>query len=236
MGEYPRYVANTYTVFNIGLSTDVSHYDLMIAAGKPRFYAITNNVLKCDVVATTATLTPHQWHHVCVVQNGTRPYLYLDGTLCAMTDTDATTLGYWGNTLGTWDKGAIGITVTNGTLINDYKGAIAYVKYATFASTVHNVWSANDVKQEYDYRAGYGTGSGVTKGVLCTWPLDGDAVEDTTGGGTYDGTIVSDVQYDPEYSQLTSKLRLLAPVVADDICLLPRGMDGSVTAVVIKAA
>lgn len=226
-------ITGTYQVLSIGLSTDVSHYGLRIVAGKPSFYAITNNAAKCDVVATSATLTPHKWHHVAVVQDGVRPTLYLDGVRVAMTDTTATTLSYWGNVLATWDKAAIGIVQTNGTTINDFKGGISYVKYSSSATDA-SAWTDAQVLAEYQYRGGKGIGSGTTS-TLCTWTLDGNATETTTGGGTYDGTIVSDVQYDSEYSQLTSKLRLLAPVVADDICILSTGGDGYIAAVV-KAA
>jgi hypothetical protein len=232
----PDITTSSYCVFALGDNDAVEHIELMVTAGKLRGYCIDGGVLQWDVVSTTTTLTPHQWHHVCLVHDSVRPYLYLDGVALAMTDTDATDLTEWTNGLTGLDKGAIGILVMNGTTTLDFKGGIAYVKYATEAATAYNTWSANDVLQEYNYRGGYGTGTGVTKGVLCTWTLNGNCTETTTGGGTYDGTIVSDVQYDSEYSQLTSKLRLLAPVVADDICLMATGMSGGVTAVVVKAA
>lgn len=225
-------VTGTYAVFQIGLSTDVSHYGLRIKAGKVQFYAITAGALKADYEATSVSLQPHKWHHVALTQSSVSPKLYVDGVAVAMTVTDGTTPGYWGNALATWDKGAIGITVTNGTLINDFKGGISYVKYST-GTTDAACWTAAQVLAEYNFKKGLA--SAGTDANICFWPFDGDAVEDQTGGGTYDGTIVSDVQYDAEYSQLTSKLRLLAPVVADDICVLSTGGEGYI-AVVVKAA
>lgn len=227
-------ITNTYCVFSIGLAANVSWYGLLIKAGKPQFYAITNNAVKADVVATTASLKPHTWHHVVVKQDGVRPFLYLDGVLCAMTDTTSTDLTYWGNTLATWDKGAIGIVQTNATEINDFKGGVCYVKYST-GTTSAAVWTDAEILDEYKYRGGMGEGTGKTPN-LCTWTLDGTLLDSVTGAGTYTASVVSDVQYDSEYSNLTSNLRLLAPVVADDICFIPQGNGGATTAVVIKAA
>ena len=226
-------VTATFAVFSIGLSSAVSHYGLRIKAGKPQFYATTANTVKADYSATTASLIPHKWHHVCVTQSGAIPTLYLDGVAVAMTITDGTTPGYWGDTLATWDKGAIGINVTNGTTINDFLGGISYVKYSSSAA-VTSCWTPAQVKAEYDYRGGLGSGSG-TASDLCTWTLNGTLADSQTGGATYDGTIVSDVQYDAEYSQLTSKIRLLAPVVADDFTMVSRGGDGYIF-MVVKAA
>lgn len=232
-------ITGTYCIFSIGLSSAVSHINLAVKAGKLNAVATGGGTAKFDVIATSATLKPHKWHHVCLVHTGGatvgRPYLYLDGQPIAMTDTVSTDLTYWMNDLATWDRGAIGILAMNATTTNDFLGAIAYVKYAT-GTTEAGAWTQDLVLQEYCYRAGLGSGSGVTTGVLCLWTLDGNVTETVTGGGTYDGSIVSDVQYDSEYSQMTSKLRLLAPVVADDFNILPNGLNGSFTFVVVKAA
>ena len=72
--------------------------------------------------------------------------------------------------------------------------------------------------------------------MLCLWTLDNSLVETETGGGTYDAAITSDAQFDIEYSQLTSKLRLLAPLVTDDMSIVSHGLNGGWTAVVVKAA
>jgi hypothetical protein len=232
-------ITGTYCVFSIGLSSAVSHIELNVKAGKLNAIAVSGGVTKFDVVATSASLVPHKWHHVCLVHTGGatvgRPFLYLDGQPIAMTDTTSTDLTFWMNDLATWDRGAIGILAMNATTTLDFLGGISYVKYATGTSEA-GAWTQDLVKQEYDYRGGLGSGSGVTTGVLCLWDLNGRMTETVTGGGTYDGTIVSDVQYDSEYSQMTSKLRLLAPVVADDFNIISNGQNGSFTFVVVKAA
>ncbi len=228
-------ITNTYCIFAAGVNAAVSYYQFSIKAGKLNFVGASagGGGTICDVIATTATLTPHKWHHVAVTQSSVSPKLYLDGVPIDMTLTTSTDLTFWGNTLATWDKGAIGILNMNATTTLDFKGGISYVKYSTGTADTA-CWTDAQVLEEYNYRGGLGNGSGTTPN-LCTWTLNGVMTETTTGGGTYDGTIVSDVQYDAEYSQLTSKLRLLAPVVADDICMVSRGGDGYIVAVVKNA-
>ena len=229
-------ITGTYAIFAIGVNAAISHINLAIKAGKLNVFADDAGTDQFDVIATTATITPHKWHHVAVVHRGDRPHLFLDGEPVVMTDTTPTDLTYWWNDLATWDKGAIGIINMNATLTNDFLGGISYVKFATGVAGSGADWTNAEVKQEYDYRATKGSGSGVTTGVLATWTLDNSLVETTTGGGTYDASIVSDAQFDIEYSQLTSKLRLLAPVIADDMSIVAHGLDGGWTAVVVKAA
>lgn len=229
-------ITGTYSMFCLGDTDADERLCLQVAAGKLQAVDTDGGVAQWQVTSTNVVIAAHRWTHICLVHNGVRPYLYVDGVAVAMTDNVNTDLTEWCNGLTGLDVGRIGYNMYNNVLADDFKGGVAYVKYATGIITTHNVWSANDVLQEYNYRAGYGIGTGVTKGVLALWTCAGTVVDPITGGGTYDGTLDSDAQYDSEYSELTSKLRLLAPVVADDICLLPRGMDGSVTAVVVKNA
>jgi hypothetical protein len=229
-------ITNTYCIFAAGVNAAVSYYQFSIKAGKLNFVGASagGGGTICDVVATTATLTPHKWHLCTVVQDGVRPTLYLDGVAIAMTDTTATDLTVWGNTLATWDKGAIGILNMNATTTLDFKGGLSYVKYST-GTTSAALWTPAQVLAEYQYKAGRGGTSSGTASSLCTWTLNGTLLDSQTGGGTYTATIVSDVQYDSEYSELTSKLRLLAPVVADDLCLVGTGGTGVIAVRVTNA-
>jgi hypothetical protein len=233
-------ITGTFCLFSIGVNAAISYIQVSIKAGKLNCVGASAGAggTRFDVISTNTVITPHKWHHIAVVHSGGatvgRPFLYVDGLPVAMTDTTATDLTFWMNDLATWDRAAIGILAMNATLTLDMLGAISYVKYAT-GTTDAAAWTNAQVNQEYDYRAGYGDGSGVTSGVLCTWPLE-DLLDYTTGGGTYSLTLTSDVQYDTEYSQMTSKLRLLAPVVADDFNILSNGMNGSFTFVLVKAA
>lgn len=77
----------------------------------------------------TASLLPRRWTHIAVVQNGTRPNIYINGELCSMTDTTATDLTMWYDELANCDKFAIGVLESNGTHTNDFAGAIGQVKY-----------------------------------------------------------------------------------------------------------
>ena len=227
-------ITNTFAVLGVGVAAAISYVQFSIKAGKLNYVVASagGGATICDVVSTNVVITPHKWHHVCVVQNGVRPTFYVDGVAVAMTDTTATTLGAWMNTLATWDKGAIGQLVMNGTTTLDFMGGMAYVKYSTGTVASSTVcWNADAVKAEYDYFCGKGTGTG-TAGQYASWTLQGN-LTDTINAKN--GAIVSDVQYDSEYSELTSKLRLLAPLVADDICIVNQG-NGAYTAVLVTAA
>ena len=106
-------ITGTYYVMGIGLSSAVSHLGLQVKAGKLNAVATGGGTAKFDVIATSAMLTPHKWHHVCMTHTGGktvgRSYLYLDGEPIAMTDTVSTDLTFWTDDLATWDRGAIGI-------------------------------------------------------------------------------------------------------------------------------
>jgi hypothetical protein len=231
-------ITATFALFSIGVNAAISYIQLSVKAGKLNAVAYSGGVAQFDVISTNTVIQAHKWHHIAVVHSGGatvgRPFLYVDGQPVAMTDTVSTDLTFWMNDLATWDRAAIGILVMNATLTLDFLGGISYVKYATGTTSTAS-WTDAQVKQEFDWRGGNGSGSGVTSGVLCTWTLT-DLLDTTTGGGTYSLTLTSDVQYDTEYSQMTSKLRLLAPVVADDFNMIPCGLSGSFTFIVVKAA
>jgi len=231
-------ITGTYSIFCLGDADADERLCLQIAAGCLQGINTDGGVAQWSIISTSVVITAHKWHHVCLTHNGIRPKLYVDGAAVAMTDTVSTDLTEWCNGLTGLDKGTIGMNIYKNVSEQDFVGGIAYVKYSTGLATTQANWLPAQVKEEYDYRAGNGTGSGATSAgtVNCLWTLNGNAIETVTGGATYDGTIESDVQYDPEYSELTSKLRLLGPVVADDISFIPYGLTGGVAAVVVKAA
>jgi len=221
-------ISGSYCLFSLGDNDAAEYLHFGVEAGKLFGACDDAATMQWDINSTNTVITPHHWHHIAITQDGVRPKMYVDGQAVAMTDTTTTDLTEWLAGLDGIDKGAIGILQMNGTTTLDFKGAIAYVRYA------RTCWTPDEIKAEYDYRCGFGTGSGTTG--YCLWKLQADAVEYTTGAGTYDGTIVSDVQYDPQYSSLTSALRTLAPVVADATNIIPAGVDGSCAMVAVKAA
>lgn len=233
-------ITGSYCMFSLGDTNADEYLQLSIVAGKLSAACTDGAAAQWATASTNVVITPHKWHHIALVHTGGatvgRPFLYVDGVRVAHTDTVTTDLTEWTNGLTGLDNASIGILSQNTSTTLDFLGAISYVKYATGIAASGADWTSTQVKQEYDYRAGKGSGSGVTTGVLCTWTLNNSLVESTTGGGTYDLTATSDAQFDLEYSNMTSKLRLLAPVVADDISIVPHGMNGAFTAVVIKAA
>lgn len=82
-----------------------------------------------EVRETTASIKARTWTHVAVVQNGTRPILYVNGKPVAMTDTTSTDLTDWYAKLTLADKFAIGVLESNNTHTLDFTGAIGQVKY-----------------------------------------------------------------------------------------------------------
>lgn len=229
-------ITGGFCMFGFGDAGSDEHLWVGIAAGKLFAENVDGGTKQWEIVSTTATITPHKWHHIALVHDGARPFLFLDGEKVAMTDTDDTDLTEWTNGLAGLDAGNLGLLEANSGTTQDFLGGISYVKYATGTAGSLANWTDAQVKQEYDFRTGHGTGTGVTTGVLALWTLDNSLLETVTGGGTYDVTVVSDAQFDIEYSQMTSKMRLLAPVVADDISIFPNGQGLGFTAVLVTNA
>ena len=100
-------ITGTYAIFGVGVNAAISNIRLVIKAGKINAFADSAGTDQFDIISTTATITPHKWHHVVLVQRGDRPHLFLDGEPGAMTDTTPTDLTFWWNDLAAWDKGAM---------------------------------------------------------------------------------------------------------------------------------
>jgi hypothetical protein len=224
----------TYSIFSLGDDNADEILWLGVEAGTIIAQNTDGGVAQWDINSTNKVIIPHQWHHVVLVQDGVRPRIYVDGALVAMTDTVTTDLTEWTNGLTGVDKGAIGVNDYNNVMTQDFLGCIAYVKYST-GTTYASAWTAEQVLAEYKYRAGVAKTSAGTDSNYCTWTLDNTLVESQTGGATYDATIVSDAQFDVQYSELTSRLRNNSAVVADDITMVYTGGKG-VLYTLIKAA
>jgi len=170
---------------------------------------------------TTASIKPGIWTHVAVVQEG-RPILYVNGKKRVMTDITATDLTMWYDELTLTDKFAIGVLESNATHTQDYGGAIGEVKYWNKALTADEVYSA--------YQGNVLSDDGTY--LQLDINMDGDVTD--AGLGADDGTLVGNAYLDPEFAQLTSKLRVMGPVVADNFSIA--ATQGSIHAAVIKAA
>ena len=78
-------------------------------------------------------ISPRTWTHIAIVQNGTRPTLYVNGKAVTMADSVSTDLTFWYDELTLADKFAIGVKESNATHTSDWTGAIGQVKYWSIA-------------------------------------------------------------------------------------------------------
>lgn len=229
--------SGTYSLFSLG-DTDANEIlGLRVVAGKLQGINIDANVAQWTTTSTNVVIPANVWTHVCLTHDGVRPYLYVNGKAVAMTDSVTTDLTEWTDGLTGVDKACIGLDYYNNVLTNDLKGAVTGFKYSTgAAATGAATWTPADVLAEYQYRNGEegSIGSGKASNLIYL-SCKGTLVDTITGGGTYDGTLTSDAQYDAEYSNWTSVLRTLAPLVADDLCIVSSG-DGAMIATLVNAA
>lgn len=227
----------TYSLFSLG-DTDANEIlSLRVAAGKLQGINIDGGVAQWTTTSTNTVIKADTWHHVALVHNGIRPTLYVDGKAVAMTDTVTTDLTEWTDGLTGIDKACIGLDYYNNVLTNDLLGAVTGFKYSTGAlASATADWTPAQVLAEYNYRngeIGY-TGTGSTPNLIYL-SCRGTLVDTITGGGTYNGTLTSDAQYDGEYSNWTSIIRTLAPLVADDLCVVGTGGSGMIATLVNAA-
>lgn len=230
----PDITNSGYSVFCLGDTNANEILWLGVEGGTLIAQCIDAGTTKWDINSTASVIIPNHWQHICLVQDGIRPRMYVDGVAVAMTDTTAVDLTYWTKELDGLDVATIGVNKFNNVTTQDFKGCISNVKYSS-GTTSAAAWTAAQVLAEYNYRGGTNGYSAGTASNLATYTLDNSLVDTQTGGGTYTLTVESDVQFDVEYSNLTSIIRTLAPVVADDVCIIPNG-DGTAIVMAVKAA
>lgn len=214
-------IAGTYTMISCADAGAVETMTFGIENGKMyAFMDIAANIA-FDINSTDVVITPHQWHHIAFVQNGTRIIMYADGEAVAMTDTNITEVTYWFANLPNCDSGSIGATDSAGGgagFTNEFKGGIADVKYWNVALT------ANQVAQEYQ-------SGNQTTDLISHWDFVEDLVDSVSG---HDGSEVGDVFNSNAYGELASRVKLAGIIVADDVSLAEVNQT-DLAALVIKA-
>jgi hypothetical protein len=74
--------------------------------------------------ANTLNWLDNEWHHIVIVQNGSVPVIYLDGTLHATSQVIGTDPTYWLSDFPACDKFSAGALVKNGTDTFEWDGAL----------------------------------------------------------------------------------------------------------------
>ena len=147
-------------------------------------------VTQFQVDSTNVVIEARKWTHVAVVQNATRPTLYVNGLAVAMTDTTSTDLTDWYNKITLADKFAIGIKESNNTHTQDWKGAIGRTKY--FARAM----SADEIMDDMTGTTNSNTETAAA--IETARVFDISMIDDGTtdsGSGADNGTLTGNAHY-----------------------------------------
>jgi len=199
----PTNNTSTSAIVSFNDANVVEFIDFKLVAGKLTAACTDGTTAQWATAETTASILPHVWTHVALVQNGVRPALFVNGVRRAITDTVTTDLTEWFVNCDGIDKGWIGASSIGGAgaVGEEFVGGIGEVKY----------WNTNLTDDEIlaDY-------NGTHKSTNCIARYDMNTLVDlATGGGTYDASLVSDAYLTPTYNEFISKVRLFGALVAD---------------------
>jgi len=124
------------------------------------------------------------WTHIAIVQDGTSPLTYVNGVLATTVFSTATDKTMWYDELANCDKFAIGVLESNGTHIQDFKGAIGTVKYWSRAL------SAAEVLADYNGEALYDDATYLRLNIT----MNDDGTTDS-GAGADNGILTGHAHY-----------------------------------------
>ena len=197
--------ANTYAILSAGDNNSASEFlQFYTASGELGVDLTHASTAQFRVTQTTGTIPARTWTHVAVVQNGTRPTLYVNGIAVAMTDEVSTDLTFWYDELTACDKFAIGVKETNNTHLNDFKGAIGQVKYFNIALTAAEIL--------VEFKAGThiatldnGRATAIETARVFDITMEDDGTTDD-GSGADDGTLTGGAIYGGEISDWSYKI------------------------------
>ncbi len=209
----------TYAIFGIGDASVDDNMTFQILAGKLSMQITDGATVDFLVTSTDVVLKPHTLHRVAVVQDGTRPTLYVDGKAVAMTDTTATDLTSWWDQMTTTDSGSIGSAEEGGggLLTNEFKGYIGDVMHYGSTDSTGSLTAAQ-ILADFE-------GTRLTTALVNHWVLKDDLLDDGTGAD--DGTFVGDLIFS-SYNEFASRLTFLetVPLAADNVTITSDGGVG----------
>ena len=221
-------IVGDYAILGGGDASAVEAFYISCTAGEIRLYAIDGVDVSYDMVTIGAGIVAHSWHHVTIVQDATKPKIYVDGVEFSankgtLTETDVTEPTLWFDFWSQIDGGSIGAADSvagAAALTLEIKGAVGETKYWDAALT------SAEVLENY-------LGRGQTTDLVAKWDMINDLV-DSVGGE--DGTIVGQVILQSNYSEFGSRFahELTPAVVADDVTFSVDNNTGY--AIIVKAA
>ena len=219
----PETKSATYTIISAGDANADEFIDFSIVNGLLHFEVSDGGTTNIDVETDDIVVEPHVWTHVALVQDTIQPIFYVNGVKVDATNDISTDLTAWFDAASGLDTGNIGYLEANNTTTQDFVGGIGAVKHWNKALT------AAEVMNDYKGRTQTAAADALQ---ISHWDWNGDLVDSWAGANN--GTAVSAAVLDPFYCTTTSRLKVKATVVADDISISMN--DGALTAVVIKAA
>jgi len=210
-------INTTQTILSAGDNNVATEFlDFKIQGGLLKIKLEHGGATQFEVRETASSLSARKWHHVAVVQNATRPTLYVDGKAVAMTDVASTDLTDWYGKLTACDKFAIGVLESNNTHTLDWDGAIGQVKYWNVALT--------DAEMLAEYNAtSDGTAFGSTGTPALNITMENDGTTDS-GSGADNGSLTGDAHYGGEVSAHSQAVEAnVTGHAAETITTFPQG-------------
>ncbi len=223
-------IVDTMTILSAGdLNSTNEGFHLDSVAGKLRILLHNGAAAtQFDVIETTGSLVARQFMHVAIRQNGVRPDLFVNGIKSVVTDTTGLDLTAWyaDISVGPVDTFAIGVTTTNSTFLNDFKGAIGQVKYFNIALEDEEI--LNEAKGLVQPRATL-----LNAGLYFNVTMEDDGITDS-GLGADDGTPTGDAYYGGTISNFSYRLNYDALITGHAAEFMNTFIDGSKYVAIIK--
>lgn len=212
-------ITSTGSIFSLGDANVVEFLDFNVAAGKVGIKMTDATVARFAGATTSVCLQAHRWTHVAVVQDATKPHIYVDGIEQPVTFSTSTALTEWTAVLDGVDVGSIGAgrIAGNGSYTQEFVGAIADVKFYAAALT------AAEILADFN---------GTVRTTNLTARYVFNDLLDSSGNG-YSLTAVSDV-YISSYNEFISRIRKFGALAADAAGICEN--NGRATALFINAA
>jgi hypothetical protein len=221
--------SGTYSIFGAGDANVAEYMHFQVVAGKLRFVVYDGGATQVQIDSTSRVVPIHTWTHVALVQDGSRPYFFVNGEKVAVTDTTATSLGDWFALTDGIDGAHIGASDSVAglaALTNEFKGYISDVKvWSGTAATA--ALTCDQIKNDF-------RGVTNTTSLLAHYKFDGDVVN-RANEGTYDGTVVGALIYS-DANEFASRLTFGAGTVLVADSVLISTSNGMGFALVIQAA